>query len=70
VLENLTWRTAILFVAALVVVSCPLAYGVIIAVDRTYADGLVDAPEDQPPMPERPGSDSQFWTPGLSRGHE
>src|SRR5271170_3018831 len=43
-LENLSWRTVVLFVAVLVVVSCPLAYGVIIAVDRTYVDGLVDAP--------------------------
>jgi hypothetical protein len=33
-LEDFTWRNVALFVAALVVVSCLIAWGAIIAVDR------------------------------------
>jgi hypothetical protein len=65
-LEDFSWRNAAVFLAALLVTSCLMLGGVIIAVDRL----LYTNADEQSAMVERPRqswSDSQFRTPRLSQ---
>jgi hypothetical protein len=67
-LEDFSWRNVAVFLAALLVTSCLMLGGVIIAVDR-----LLTNSDEQSAMVERPRQswpDSQFRTPRLSQRNE
>ena len=68
-LEDFSWRNVAVFLAALLVTSCLMLGGVIIAVDRL----LYTNADEQSATVERPRqswSDSQFRTPRLSQRNE
>jgi hypothetical protein len=68
-LEDFSWRNAAVFLAALLVTSCLMLGGVIIAVDRL----LYTNADEQSAMVERPRQswpDSQFRAPRLSQRDE
>jgi hypothetical protein len=68
-LEDFSWRNVAVFLAALLVTSCLMLGGVIIAVDRL----LYTNADEQSAMVERPRQswpDSQFRTPRLSQRNE
>ena len=67
-LEYFGWRNVAVFLAALLVTSCLMLGGVIIAVDR-----LLTNSDEQSAMVERPRQswpDSQFRTPRPSQRNE
>jgi hypothetical protein len=68
-LEDFGWRNVAVFLAALLVTSCLLLGGVIIAVDRLLSTNA----DEHSAMVERPRqswADSQFRTPRLSQRNE
>ena len=68
-LIDFSWRNVAVFLVALMVTSCLMLGGVIIAVDRL----LYTSADEQSALVERPrhsSRDSQFWTPRLSKNHE
>ena len=68
-LIDFSWRNVAVFLVALMVTSCLMLGGVIIAVDRL----LYTSADEQSALVERPrhsSRDSQFRTPRLSKNHE
>ena len=68
-LEDFSWRNAAVFLAALLVTSCLMLVGVIIAVDRLLSTNA----DEQSAMVGRlrqSWPDSQFRTPRLSQRNE
>ena len=68
-LIDFSWRNVAVFLVALMVTSCLMLGGVIIAVDRL----LYTSADEQSALVERPRhswQDSQFRTPRLSKNHE
>jgi hypothetical protein len=67
-----SWRNAAVFLAALLVTSCLMLGGVIIALDRLlYTDAdEQSAMVERVERPRQSWSDSQFRTPRLSQRNE
>jgi hypothetical protein len=68
-MPDFSWRNAAVFLAALLVTSCLMLGGVVIAVDHL----LYNNADEQSAMVERPRqswADSQFRTPRLSQRNE
>jgi hypothetical protein len=68
-LEDFSWRNVVVFLAALLVTSCLMLVGVIIAVDRLLSTNT-DERSAMVKRPRQSWADSQFRTPRLSQRNE